>query len=106
MFNVINAMIPKPSPCELIRIGGNSDGAYLVPDDLEGVQACFSPGVCNFKKFEDELATRFGIKSYMCDFSSDVEKFSQPPEKQQPIMVFFSTKREAKKSAEGGSCRL
>lgn len=76
MLNAINVMIPKPSPFELIRIGGNSDGAYLVPDDLEGIQACFSPGVCNSKKFEDELVTRFGIKSYMCDFSSDVEKFS------------------------------
>ena len=78
MFNAINVMIPKPSPCELVRIGGDSDGAYLVPDDLEGVQACFSPGVFNFKDFEDELATRYGIRSYMCDFSSDVEKFATP----------------------------
>lgn len=78
MLSAINVMIPKPSPCELVRIGGDSDGAYLVPDDLEGVQACFSPGVFNFKDFEDELASRYGIRSYMCDFSSDVEKFATP----------------------------
>ena len=78
MFNAINVMVPKPSPYSLRRIGGDSDGAYLVPDDLDGVQACFSPGVFNFKDFEDELASRYGIRSYMCDFSSDIEKFATP----------------------------
>jgi hypothetical protein len=27
----------KPSPYPLIRIGGDKDGAYLVPDDLSGI---------------------------------------------------------------------
>lgn len=40
-------MRPKPSPVPLVRIGGDWDGAYLVPDDLAGVAACFSPGVNN-----------------------------------------------------------
>ena len=69
---------PQPCPVRLIRIGGNHDGAYLIPDDLEGIQACFSPGVNNFKFFEDELVYRFGIKCHMCDYSSDPEKFSTP----------------------------
>ena len=30
---------------ELIRLGSNNDGGYLVPNDLKGISACFSPGV-------------------------------------------------------------
>jgi hypothetical protein len=66
---------PIPCPYPLIRIGGCSDGAYLVPDDLAGVKACFSPGVCNAKDFEDDLAVGFGIRSHMCDLSSDIQAF-------------------------------
>lgn len=69
---------PKPSPCELIRIGGDADGAYLLPNDLEGITACFSPGVFNRKDFEDELAVRFNIRSHMCDLSSDEHLFKTP----------------------------
>lgn len=71
-------MAPKPCPFPLLRVGGDRDGAYLVPDDLDGIGACFSPGVNNFKKFEDELAEEHGIKSHMCDFSSDPESFRTP----------------------------
>lgn len=45
-------MKPVPCPYRLIRIGGHEDGAYLVPDDLANVRACFSPGVSNHKDFE------------------------------------------------------
>jgi len=74
----IELIIPQPSPFELIRIGGTGDGSYLVPNDLDGIDACFSPGVNNFKNFEDELTHQFGIKCHMCDFSSEPEKFSTP----------------------------
>jgi hypothetical protein len=47
----INHPIPKPSSVRLIRIGRNGDRAYLVPDDLEGIDACLSPRVNNFKNF-------------------------------------------------------
>lgn len=62
----------------LVRLGGDSDGAYLVPDVLERISACFSPGCCNSKLFEDELLDRFGITSFLCDFTSSAEKFSTP----------------------------
>jgi hypothetical protein len=65
---------PKASPRPLVRIGPNYDGGYLIPDDLEGVEACFSPGVSNRKDFEDHLTRIFGIKCHMCDYSSDEEK--------------------------------
>ena len=61
-----------------MRIGGKRDGAYLIPDDLDGIEACFSPGVCNFKNFEDELTDTHGIKCHMCDYSSDVNQLQTP----------------------------
>jgi FkbM family methyltransferase len=76
--NTIEIIKPKPCPFPLIRVGGNKDGAYLLPDDLKGIKACFSPGVNNKKEFEDELLEKFEIVSHMCDFSSDVEKLKTP----------------------------
>lgn len=78
MRKILFSLVPKPNPFQLIRIGGGFDGAYLIPDDLTGIEACFSPGVDNFKKFEDELAIKYGIKSHMCDYSSDVNSFRTP----------------------------
>jgi len=80
---------PKPSPFRLIRVGGQRDGAYLLPDDLEGISACFSPGVANRKDFEDELLKTRGIRAYMVDFSSDESKFQTPLE---PGEQFFDKK--------------
>ena len=61
---------PKPSPAQLVRIGGSGDGGYLVPDDLEGLVACFSPGVAESANFELALAER-GVRSFMADYSVD-----------------------------------
>jgi hypothetical protein len=69
---------PKPSPVRLVRVGGRRDGAYLIPDDFEGIGACFSPGVANRKDFEDELWHKHGICSYMVDFSSEEDNFESP----------------------------
>lgn len=62
----------RPLDCgvDLIRVGGSRDGAYLVPDDLEGIEFCFSPGVNTTSDFEDDLAER-GIRSLMADYSVD-----------------------------------
>lgn len=54
----------------LLRIGGECDGGYLVPDDLEGISACFSPGVSTVADFESDLAAR-GIDCFMADRSVD-----------------------------------
>ena len=69
---------PKPIPVDLVRVGGSRDGAYLVPEDLNGIEACFSPGVANYKTFEDELANVYAIKSHMIDFSARIEDFESP----------------------------
>jgi len=69
----------RPVPCghDLIRIGGDRDGGYLVPDDLEGVEACFSPGVGRVASFEEDLFRR-GIPSHMIDGSVDEPPFLGP----------------------------
>jgi len=59
---------PVATEHALIRLGGDSDGGYLVPDDLAGVRHCFSPGVADVATFEEHLAAR-GVRSFMADFS-------------------------------------
>jgi hypothetical protein len=78
MLEVFELLKPKPCSHHLIRIGDNCDGSYLVPDDLAGIAACFSPGVNNFKHFEDTLVETYGIDCHMCDYSSDVQNFRTP----------------------------
>ncbi|WP_052265332.1 hypothetical protein [Ruegeria sp. ANG-R] len=54
----------------LIRIGAFGDGGYLVPSDMHGIKACFSPGVSRQSSFELDLA-KWGIPSIMADASVD-----------------------------------
>jgi hypothetical protein len=66
--------IEKLQPVETsrprIRVGGNGDGGYLLPDDLSGIERCFSPGVAYTSSFELELASR-GIPCSLADYSVD-----------------------------------
>jgi len=68
---------PMATSAPLIRVGGKDDGGYLVPDLLDGVSACFSPGVGPTSAFETELAAR-GIASFMADASVDGPKGDNP----------------------------
>jgi hypothetical protein len=63
-------MRPVATDKPLIRVGSPADGGYLIPDDLEGVRYCFSPGVAHSSAFETDLAVR-GIESFMADYSVD-----------------------------------
>jgi len=71
---LIELLRPRKSNRRLVRIGGDADGGYLLPDDFEGITACFSPGVSDLAKFEDELWVKYQIPSHLADFS-----VSQPP---------------------------
>lgn len=75
---VADYLAPKHTGIGLLRVGGESDGAYLIPDDLDGVAACFSPGVANRKDFEDDLVDRFGIRTHMADFTSSSSELATP----------------------------
>jgi hypothetical protein len=55
---------------ELIRIGNDNDGGYLIPNILNEIDFCFSPGVGNKSSFEDHLLN-FNIKSFLADGTID-----------------------------------
>lgn len=63
-------MYPVKTDSPLIRMGPDGDGGYLVPDDLDGIQACFSPGVSSISGFELECAEK-GMDVHMADASVD-----------------------------------
>lgn len=70
-------MRPVATEIPLIRLGGEGDGGYLVPDDFEGVKACFSPGVSSVADFEVSLASR-GISCFLADASVEGPPWPHP----------------------------
>ena len=62
------AIQPVRTEHELVRIGGDEDGGYLVPNDLEGLIACFSPGVSQTATFEEDMLAR-GLRTFQIDAS-------------------------------------
>lgn len=69
----------RPIDCglELKRFGGDSDGAYLLPDDLEGIEAVFSPGVADVATFEEQMA-ELGMECFLADASVEEPPVSGP----------------------------
>ena len=82
--SLIADLRPWATQVPLLRIGGEADGGYLVPDDLEGINELFSPGVSETATFEADLARR-GITPYLADHSVE----APPP----PAVAFDFTKR-------------
>jgi hypothetical protein len=66
--STLNLLRPMESGHELIRVGSDHDGGYLVPNVLEGIVACFSPGVSDNSAFEFQLA-EMGITCFLADNS-------------------------------------
>jgi hypothetical protein len=67
---LVKALQPVKTKYDLIRVGGDNDGGYLLPDDLSGITECFSPGVDVTATFEQDLLSR-GIRSHLADASVD-----------------------------------
>ncbi|MBC7831317.1 MAG: FkbM family methyltransferase [Hyphomicrobium sp.] len=78
---LIESIKPKTA-IPLKRFGPRGDGGYLMPDDLEGIAACISPGVSCECGFDEEIAD-LGIDVLMADAS-----VTGPP-KQHPRFHFF-----------------
>lgn len=57
---------PVLTPLPLVRLGGPGDGGYLLPDDLNGLVGCFSPGVGHTSAFEAALLAR-GLPCFLAD---------------------------------------
>lgn len=68
--SLIRRLWPKVPEKGLIRLGPMGDGGYLVPNDLSGIEACFSPGVSLVSGFEKDCAD-LGLKVYLADKSVD-----------------------------------
>lgn len=66
----VRSLWPVDPGVELVRIGPDGDGGYLVPDDLEGIRYAFSPGVSTESGFEAALADR-GWRVFLADYSVD-----------------------------------
>ena len=68
---------PVTGSWDLIRVGPEGDGGYLVPDTLENIGYCFSPGVDYVAGFEADLSNR-GIPSFMADYSVSAPPVDNP----------------------------
>lgn len=79
---LIETLYPIQTQFELIRVGPNKDGGYLIPNDLKGIEACFSPGVDDISEFElwcfnngmeiylaDKSIVKVNLDSTKCDFN-------------------------------------
>ncbi|QUT04892.1 FkbM family methyltransferase [Sphingobium phenoxybenzoativorans] len=67
---LVRRMRPMQSSIPLRRLGGANGGGYLIPDDLEGIKACISPGVwieCTF----DEAVADLGLDVLIADAAAD-----------------------------------
>lgn len=74
----LNSFFQKIRPLvtnyELIRVGDNSDGGYLIPNDLDDIDFCFSPGVSTEASFENFL-TQKNIPCFLADYSVEAPPF-------------------------------
>ena len=66
--DLLQRLRPRVTPTELLRLGPAGDGGYLLPDDLTGITACFSPGVSDCSGFERDCADR-GMEVFLADYS-------------------------------------
>ncbi|WP_225207440.1 FkbM family methyltransferase [Novosphingobium huizhouense] len=74
---VLSQLRPHSTEHPLIRMGGDADGGYLVPDDLDGITACFSPGVDQVATFEQECIDR-GMHTFQIDASVERSPLVHP----------------------------
>jgi hypothetical protein len=75
--DLVTKLHPVSSGKPLIRLGPEADGGYLVPDDLKGIDTCFSPGVSNVSGFEFDCAKR-GMDIFMADASVEKPPLDHP----------------------------
>lgn len=65
---LMSALRPVPIRTPLVRIGPAGDGGYLLPDDLDDLRVCISPGVSSEVGFDVAVAER-GMEVFMADAS-------------------------------------
>ena len=70
---VLKKLLPYQIEHDLIRLGEDNDGGYLIPNDLKNIAKNYSAGVGKLSKFEIDLKEKFLIDSNMLDFN-DIDK--------------------------------
>jgi len=73
--SLIRKLHPVKTQFNLIRLGPDRDGGYLVPDCLDDIAACFSPGVAKVSGFEHDCLER-GMKVFMADKSVETPNWN------------------------------
>jgi len=71
--DVISLLHPVSCEDALVWVGPKMDGGYIVPDILNTIQRCFSPGVNDQTGFKEEFISN-GIMCHMADASVDDPK--------------------------------
>lgn len=89
---LIRMLIPKRKGLKLIRLGPKGDGGYIVPDLMDGVEMCFSPGVDYHWGFESDLWEKYKIPSVLCDGSMDRPKTLETQHKYERTWIGKKTK--------------
>ena len=77
LLSLIHKLRPNAIDKELIRFGPNGDGGYLIPDDVNSIEACFSPGVGLLSGFEEDCS-KYGMKVFLADKSVDSPASKNP----------------------------
>lgn len=70
ILSILAKFTPTQTGHDLIRAGSEHDGGYLLPDDLAGIKALYSPGVSETLGFDLEMANR-GIPCFLADGTVD-----------------------------------
>lgn len=68
---LIRSLRPQYPPGQLVRIGGERDGGYLVPRDIDSYELLISPGVGESCEFDRHFFGR-GVPAVLVDASVDV----------------------------------
>lgn len=74
---MLSRLRPRRTTRPLIRIGGDKDGGYLIPNDFTGIGAVFSPGVDVTASFE-EYFLGLGIPCFLMDASVKKPPIAHP----------------------------
>ena len=64
---LIKLINPVYTGYNLLRLGNEGDGGYLLPDCLSGIECCLSPGTGCDPATELVLAKQYNIKCLLCD---------------------------------------
>jgi len=64
---LVELLTPIEVKTEKLTLGGEWPGCYTIPDDIQGVRACISPGVGDTVSFELELFEKYNVPSILVD---------------------------------------